>query len=118
MIQFIAFFGALLFERIARIAPFAEICSWARHSLVHPEAARAVREAGLPFSVHGPFGSDGLGLEGSTALANACARVPDLGEQRDLSREKPEVLGMVRARFQAWKQEMDRAEPRGPLRDY
>lgn len=42
----------------------------------------------------------------------------DLGEQRDLSREKPEVLGMARARFQAWKQEMDRAEPRGPLRDY
>ena len=42
----------------------------------------------------------------------------DLGEERDLSREKPEVLAMVRARFEAWKQEMAGAEPRGPFRDY
>lgn len=42
----------------------------------------------------------------------------DIGETRDLSNEKPEVLDMVRSRFEAWKREMDAAEPRGPFRDY
>jgi arylsulfatase A-like enzyme len=42
----------------------------------------------------------------------------DLGEKRDLSQEKPDVLAMVRARFEAWRQEMDASEPRGPFRDY
>lgn len=42
----------------------------------------------------------------------------DLGETRDLSQENPEVLARVRARFAAWKKEMEAAEPRGPFRDY
>ncbi|MBI5818719.1 MAG: sulfatase-like hydrolase/transferase [Verrucomicrobia bacterium] len=42
----------------------------------------------------------------------------DLGESHDLSLEKPDVLARVKARFEAWKKEMDAAEPRGPFRDY
>ena len=42
----------------------------------------------------------------------------DLGEQKDLSREKPEILAMIRGKFDAWKKEMDASEPRGPFRDY
>jgi arylsulfatase A-like enzyme len=42
----------------------------------------------------------------------------DLGEKHDLSTEKPEVLQMVKARFDAWRKEMDESEPRGPFRDY
>lgn len=42
----------------------------------------------------------------------------DLGEQKDLSKEKPEVLKMMQARFAAWRAEMDASEPRGPFRDY
>lgn len=42
----------------------------------------------------------------------------DLFEKRDLSTEKPETLRMVKARWAAWRKEMDEAEPRGPFRDY
>ena len=42
----------------------------------------------------------------------------DLGEKRDLSAEKPELLARIQARFAAWQKEMDAAEPRGPFRDY
>jgi arylsulfatase A-like enzyme len=42
----------------------------------------------------------------------------DLGEQRDLSADQPEVLARVRERWQAWRRTMDAAEPRGPFRDY
>jgi arylsulfatase A-like enzyme len=42
----------------------------------------------------------------------------DIGEEHDLSREKPQVLEMVKGRFAAWKKEMAAAEPRGPFRDY
>ena len=42
----------------------------------------------------------------------------DIGEQRDLSNDKPEVLKQVKARFAAWQKQMDEAEPRGPFRDY
>jgi len=42
----------------------------------------------------------------------------DIGEQHDLSAAKPEVLAMVKARFARWKEEMSKAEPRGPFRDY
>jgi arylsulfatase A-like enzyme len=42
----------------------------------------------------------------------------DLGEKRDLSTERPDVLAMVKARFEAWRREMDASEPRGPFRDY
>jgi hypothetical protein len=41
----------------------------------------------------------------------------DLGEQKDVSAEQPDVLSMIRARFAAWKQAMAEAEPRGPFRD-
>jgi arylsulfatase A-like enzyme len=42
----------------------------------------------------------------------------DPGEVHDLSTDRPEVLARVKARFTAWRQEMDAAEPRGPFRDY
>ena len=42
----------------------------------------------------------------------------DLGEKRDVSKENPEVLAMMRAKFDGWKKEMDASEPRGPFRDY
>jgi arylsulfatase A-like enzyme len=42
----------------------------------------------------------------------------DLGEKHDLAAEKPEVLQMVKSRFDAWRKEMDESEPRGPFRDY
>lgn len=42
----------------------------------------------------------------------------DLGEKRDLSADKPEVLAMMRRRFAEWKKAMDTSEPRGPFRDY
>ena len=42
----------------------------------------------------------------------------DVGEQRDLSEQKPEVLKQVKARFAAWLQAMEEAEPRGPFRNY
>jgi arylsulfatase A-like enzyme len=42
----------------------------------------------------------------------------DIGEKHDLSKEKPEVLQMVKGRFDAWRKEMDECEPRGPFRDY
>lgn len=42
----------------------------------------------------------------------------DIGERNDLSKKKPEVLKMVKARFANWVKEMDEAEPRGPFRDY
>ena len=42
----------------------------------------------------------------------------DIGEKRDLSSEKPQVLEMVQSRWNAWRREMDSSEPRGPFRDY
>jgi arylsulfatase A-like enzyme len=42
----------------------------------------------------------------------------DIGEKNDLSREKPEVLAMIKARYAAWQKEMEASEPRGPFRDY
>lgn len=42
----------------------------------------------------------------------------DIGEKRDLSAEKPEVLKMVKDRWAAWKRDMEASEPRGPFRDY
>jgi arylsulfatase A len=35
-----------------------------------------------------------------------------------LSEELPDVLAMMKAKFAAWRKEMDEAEPRGPFRDY
>jgi len=42
----------------------------------------------------------------------------DIGEKKDLSKEKPEVLKMMQEHFAAWRKEMDETEPRGPFRDY
>jgi len=42
----------------------------------------------------------------------------DIGEKNDLSRQKPEVLATVKARFGAWKKLMAQAEPRRPFRDF
>jgi arylsulfatase A-like enzyme len=42
----------------------------------------------------------------------------DLGEAKDLSKERPEELARVKARWTAWRAEMDATEPRGPFRDY
>ena len=42
----------------------------------------------------------------------------DIGEQHDLSKEKPEVLSMIKSRFAAWEKSMAEAEPRGPFRNF
>lgn len=42
----------------------------------------------------------------------------DLGEKRDLARDKPDILQMVKGRYQQWWDEMQASEPRGPFRDY
>ncbi len=42
----------------------------------------------------------------------------DIGEKRDLSKEKPDILKRVKARFADWTRQMKAAEPRGPFRDY
>ena len=42
----------------------------------------------------------------------------DLGEKNDLTKQNPDMAARMRAKFNAWKQEMDSAEPRGPFRDY
>jgi arylsulfatase A-like enzyme len=42
----------------------------------------------------------------------------DIGEKNDLSEAQPELLAKVKARWEAWRKEMDAAEPRGPFRDY
>ena len=42
----------------------------------------------------------------------------DIGERRDLSKERPEILKRVQARFANWKKQMQAAEPRGPFRDF
>ena len=42
----------------------------------------------------------------------------DIGEQRDLSHAKPEILKLVQDRYANWLKEMAGAEPRGPFRDF
>ncbi len=42
----------------------------------------------------------------------------DVGETQDLSKQKPEILKMVKDRYETWLREMDAAEPRGPFRDF
>ena len=42
----------------------------------------------------------------------------DISERRDLSKEKPDILKRVKARFANWERQMKAAEPRGPFRDY
>ena len=42
----------------------------------------------------------------------------DIGETKDLTKEKPDVVASMAAKFAAFKKEMDATEPRGPFRDY
>ncbi len=42
----------------------------------------------------------------------------DIGEQHDLSQDRPDKLREMKAHFQRWCREMEKAEPRGPFRDY
>jgi arylsulfatase A-like enzyme len=42
----------------------------------------------------------------------------DIGEQHDLSKEKSEVLSMVKSRFAAWEKRMAEAEPREPFKNF
>lgn len=42
----------------------------------------------------------------------------DIAEQRDLSKEKPDVLKMVKSRFAVWEKQMAEAGPREPFRDF
>jgi len=42
----------------------------------------------------------------------------DVGEQQDLSVQRPERLERVKQRFAAWKEAMAQADPRGPFRDF
>jgi len=42
----------------------------------------------------------------------------DINESKDLTKAKPEIAKMMRDRFAAWKDRMNKAEPRGPFRDY
>ena len=42
----------------------------------------------------------------------------DIGEKHDLSTSRPKLLKSVQSRFKNWQREMQRAEPRGPFRDY
>lgn len=42
----------------------------------------------------------------------------DLAEAHDLSQARPDVVSQVKARFEAWRREMQASEPRGPFRDF
>jgi hypothetical protein len=44
--------------------------------------------------------------------------VADPSETRNLINEKRAEVAQVKARFAAWRAEMEAAEPRGPFRDY
>ncbi|MEI6450721.1 MAG: TIM barrel protein [Actinomycetes bacterium] len=52
---------AAALERIAAVAPSAEIRSFGMHTLLSPRNRRAALASGLPCSVHGPFDYTGLG---------------------------------------------------------
>ena len=47
-------------ERVAELAPAAEIRSFGLHTLLSGRNRRAARAAGLRYSVHGPFGYTGI----------------------------------------------------------
>ncbi|MCG6155151.1 sulfatase-like hydrolase/transferase [Rubinisphaera margarita] len=42
----------------------------------------------------------------------------DIGESNDLSESHPEILKMVTGRYERWLENMEKAEPRGPFRDF
>ncbi len=58
-------------ERIAAVAPSAEIRSFGLHTLLSKRNRRAALAAGLPCSVHGPFGYTGLGDLSETVRSEA-----------------------------------------------
>jgi len=58
-------------ERIAAIAPSAEVRSFGLHTLLSRRNRRAALAAGLPCSVHGPFGYTGLGDASEAARREA-----------------------------------------------
>ncbi|MCX6374087.1 MAG: hypothetical protein NTX16_13625, partial [Actinobacteria bacterium] len=58
-------------ERIAAVAPSAEVRSFGLHTLLSPRNRRAVLASGLPCSVHGPFGYTGLGDPSEAARLEA-----------------------------------------------
>ena len=67
-------------ERIAAVAASAEICSFGLHTLLSKRNRAAAQAAGLPYTVHGPFGYNGLGdpsetvrLDPASSGSNACA---------------------------------------------
>jgi arylsulfatase A-like enzyme len=53
--------------------------------------------------------------DGESGLYDLAA---DIGETKDLSAQRPEVLAMMKKRYAEWWAEMQAAEPRGPFRDY
>ena len=42
----------------------------------------------------------------------------DIGEQNDLTKKRPDKAAELKSAFDAWMNEMDAAEPRGPFRDF
>jgi len=42
----------------------------------------------------------------------------DVGEKKDLSKDRPELAQEMEKKWEAWRKQMDEAEPRGPFRDY
>ncbi len=42
----------------------------------------------------------------------------DIGEKNDLSKKEPQRLADLKAKWEAWMEEMNAAEPRGPFRNY
>ncbi len=42
----------------------------------------------------------------------------DIAEQNDLSEQKPEILELLKGRFNQWKTQMAEADPRRPFRDF
>jgi arylsulfatase A-like enzyme len=42
----------------------------------------------------------------------------DVGESSDLTQKNPALAADMAGRWDAWRKQMDQAEPRGPFRDY
>ena len=73
-------FLAAALARVAEVASAAEICSFGLHTLLSKRNRAAAQAAGLPYTVHGPFGYNGLGdpsetvrLDSASSGSNACA---------------------------------------------
>ena len=84
-------------ERIAAVAPSAEVRSFGLHTLLSRRNRRAALEAGLPCSVHGPFGYTGLG-DPSTA-----ARLEALDEQRRHLEASAEIGALIYVVHPDWR---------------